>query len=128
MVPIGVDLNNYTFRNEIPLPRGGLDVSRFQNFYSMSVNYTLPVWYPDIALGPLLNIQRLRVNGFLDYGFGSGQFGQAITRNYTSTGVEVKLDINVMRLLPQMDIGFRYSKGLTPATSLFEILIGAINF
>ncbi|MGC4022360.1 MAG: hypothetical protein QM734_10615, partial [Cyclobacteriaceae bacterium] len=47
---------------------------------------------------------------------------------YVSTGVEVKFDINVMRLLPQLDIGFRYPKGLTPSTSLFELLIGSINF
>jgi len=88
----------------------------------------LPVWYPDIAIGPLLNIQRVRANGFIDYGYGRSVFSQAFSQTYTSTGIEVKFDINVMRLLPQLDIGFRYSKGLTPATSLFEVLIGTINF
>jgi len=122
------DNYNYQFRNRIPLPRGGLGVSRFQDFYSTSANYTMPVWYPDIAIGPLLNIQRVRVNGFIDYGFGRSVFNNAVSQMYTSTGVEVKLDVNVMRLLPQLDIGFRYSKGLTPSTSLFELLIGTINF
>ncbi len=123
------DNYNYQFRNGIPLPRGNLDVRRFQNFYSMSANYTMPVWYPDIAIGPVLNIQRLRVNGFLDYGFGrSVFFSQPVSETYSSTGVEVKLDVNVMRLLPQMDIGFRYTKGLTPSSTLFEVLIGMINF
>jgi len=68
------------------------------------------------------------MNGFLDYGFGSGRFGSAQTQTYTSTGFEVKFDINVMRLLPQLDIGFRYSVGIQPSTSLFEVLIGTINF
>jgi len=122
------DNNNYHFRNGIPLPRGGLDISRDQNMYSMSGNYTMPVWYPDIALGPFLNIQRVRVNGFFDYGFGRSVFRTASINTYMSTGIEVKLDINVMRLLPQLDIGFRYSKGLKPSTTLFEILIGTINF
>ncbi len=123
-----LDNYNYQFRNQIPLPRGGLGVQRFQNFYSMSANYTMPIWYPDIAIGPLLNIQRVRANGFFDYGYGSSVFSEAFSQTYMSTGIEVKLDINVMRLLPQLDIGFRYSKGLTPSTSLFELLIGTINF
>jgi hypothetical protein len=123
----GAGLNNYVFRNGIPLPRG-LSVGRYQKFYSMSGNYTLPVWYPDIAIGPLLNVQRMRVNGFLDYGFGSSVFTKTITQSYMSTGVEVKFDVNVMRLLPQLDIGFRYSMGIKPSTTLFEVLVGTINF
>ena len=63
---IANEIDNYLFRNGIPLPRGQ-SVSRNQDMYSMSVNYTLPVWYPDIALGPVLNFQRLRANGFFDY-------------------------------------------------------------
>jgi hypothetical protein len=94
----------------------------------MSANYTLPIVYPDIALGPLLNLQRIRMNGFLDYAYGNGRFGSAVMQTYTSTGVEVKFDINVMRLLPQLDVGFRYSIGIQPSTSLFEVLIGTINF
>ena len=127
-IKTGEGLDNYTFRNKIPLPRGH-SVSRYQSFYSMSANYTLPVWSPDIALGPLLNIQRVRLTGFIDYGYGSSTvFRGPVTQTYTSIGAEVKFDINVMRLLPQFDIGFRYSLGLTPSTSLFEVLIGTFNF
>jgi hypothetical protein len=123
-VSTGDGLNNYTFRNKIPLPRGQ-SVSRFQDFYSMSGNYTLPVWYPDLQIGPLLNIQRVRANLFFDYGFGSsGTFVQS----YSSTGAEVKFDINIMRFLPQFDIGFRYSYGISPSTTRFELLIGTFNF
>ncbi|HCW09204.1 MAG TPA: hypothetical protein DGG95_17745 [Cytophagales bacterium] len=121
------DNGSYQFRNQIPLPRG-LSVSRYQNMYSASANYTLPIWYPDISVGPLLNIQRVRANGFFDYGFGSSVFTTTRSQTYMSTGIEVKFDINVMRLLPQIDIGFRYSQGLSPSTSLFEFLIGSINF
>jgi hypothetical protein len=116
---------NYIFRNGIPLPRG-FSHSRFQEFYSMSVNYTLPVWYPDIAIGPLVNIQRLRANGFLDYGAGSSKISND-SRAYTSIGIEAKLDINILRFLPQFDIGVRYSYGISPSVSKFEFLIGTIN-
>ena len=117
--------NNYTFRNNIPLPRG-LGVVLSENLYTMSVNYTLPLWYPDIAIGPLLNIQRVRANAFFDYGAGSTQ---VLLRNYeySSVGAEVKLDINILRFKPQFDIGVRFSKGLSPSTSEIELLIGTFN-
>lgn len=120
------DNHIYYFRNRIPLPRGQ-SVARYQQFYSMSLNYTMPVWYPDIAIGPLLNIQRLRTNFFVDYGYGySPDFNNDNT--YTSVGAEAKLDINILRFLPQFDIGVRYSKGIAPATTKFEVLIGTFNF
>lgn len=117
---------NYVFRNQVPTPRGHT-VSRFQNFYSASANYTLPLWYPDIALGPLLNIQRLRANVFFDYGLGESPVFDS-RQEYASVGVEAKLDINIMRFLPQFDIGVRFSKGLKPSTTEFEVLIGTFNF
>ncbi len=128
-VSTGEGVDNYVFRNQIPLPRG-LSVSRFQNFYSMSGNYTLPLWYPDLNLGPLVNVQRIRANGFFDYGFGSSTINkQPSSKNYLSAGVEVKFDINILRLLPQVDIGVRYSYGISQSASReFELLIGTFNF
>ena len=117
---------NYVFRNQVPTPRGQT-VSRFQDFYSVSANYTLPVWYPDIAVGPLLNFQRLRGNIFFDYGLGQSPLFET-SQDYTSVGVEAKLDINIMRFLPQFDIGVRFTKGLAPSTTEFEVLIGTFNF
>lgn len=122
------DNNNYLFRNQIPLPRGQT-VSRYQDMYSMSINYTLPVWYPDIAVGPLINFQRVRANVFADYAYGKSVFTNGVAQQtYTSVGGELKFDINIMRFLPQFNVGFRYSYGITPATTQFEILIGSFNF
>ena len=119
--------DDYLFRNRIPLPRGQ-SVNRFKEFYSMSVNYALPLWYPDVAIGPLVNIQRLRANLFLDYGFGQYSLYSGSSQSYVSTGVEMTFDVNVIRTLPQLDIGFRYSYGITPSVSKFEFLIGTLNF
>jgi Tol biopolymer transport system component len=120
------EVDNYFFRNGIPLPRGQ-SVSRNEKMYSMSANYMMPVWYPDIALGPLVNFQRLRANGFFDYSFGSSQLSKTNSQ-YTSVGVEAKLDLNIMRFYPQFDIGVRYTRGLSPATSQIEFLLGTFNF
>jgi hypothetical protein len=126
----GEGLDNYIFNNQIPLPRGlSGDIFRFQKFYSMSSNYTFPILYPDIAFGPILNIQRLKGNAFFDYGFGSSVFGaNAVSDTYASFGGELKMDINIFRFKPQFDIGFRYSYGLQPSVTRFEFLVGLVNF
>lgn len=120
---------DYQFRNRIPVPRG-LSIARRKTFYSASVNYTLPIWYPDMAIGPLLNIQRFRANVFYDYGYGISRNQRLLTEqvNYASTGIEVKADINIFRFYPRFDIGFRFTQGLQPSTTLFEVLIGTFNF
>ena len=123
------DNGSYFFRNEIPLPRG-LSISRFEKFYTMSANYTLPIWYADVAMGPFINIQRLKGNAFLDYGFGTSFTGtnNARSQTYASVGGELKVDINVLRYLPQFEIGVRYSYGLEPSVTKVEFLVGLINF
>lgn len=124
------DNGNYFFRNQIPLPRG-VGIARAKQFYTMSANYTLPVWYPDIAAGPIVNFQRVRANAFLDYGFGKSKFrADRIDQDtYISVGAEVKVDLNILRLLEQFNLGFRYSYGIKPApVTRFEFLLGVINF
>jgi hypothetical protein len=134
----GYDVNRYLFRNLIFKPRG-FSYPRQSEFISASANYTLPVWYPDIALGPLVNFQRIRANVFYDYGEGAGQayyyhdngtvYFQDLSEMYQSAGIEVTFDINVMRLLPQLDIGFRFTKGISrKEDSTFEVLFGSLNF
>ncbi len=118
--------DNYVFKNQIPAPRGQM-ISRFQYFYSASANYTFPVWYPDVAVGPLVNFQRLRTNFFFDYGFGESPLFNS-SKQYSSVGVEAKLDINILRFVPQFDIGVRFTKGLSPSTTEVEMLIGTFNF
>lgn len=120
------EANVYVFNNQIPLPRG-ISVARFEKFYSASVNYTLPLWYPDVAIGPLLNVQRFRGNIFFDYGFGSSPTRE-VTQTYNSIGGELRMDFNVMRYLPQINVGFRYSYGLQPSVTRFELLLGLVNF
>jgi hypothetical protein len=118
--------DNYLFQNEVPVPRGQ-SVGRYQEFTSFSVNYTMPLWYPDLSLGPLINIQRFRANGFFDYGFGRNKLINN-AQVYSSVGAELKVDFNLFRFLPQIDMGIRYSYGLDPRRNQFEVLVGTINF
>jgi hypothetical protein len=125
---VDVSSSDYLFRNNVPVPRGH-SIYHFEKFYSTSVNYTMPIWYPDISLGPLLHIQRFRVNAFFDYGFGNKVIYYNIqNQTYASVGGEFRMDFNAMRYLPQLNVGFRYSYGLQPTVSQFEFLIGFLNF
>lgn len=125
---VDLSLNDYVFRNNVPVPRGH-SVYHFENFYSFSANYTLPVWYPDVSIGPLLNVQRFRANAFYDYGFGDQVLYYNVKNQvYASVGGELRMDFNVMRFLPQLNVGFRYAYGLKPAVTQFSFLIGLVNF
>jgi hypothetical protein len=135
-------LNTYTFRNRLFKPRG-YSYPADNTFYSASANYALPLWYPDIALGPVLNIQRVKLNVFCDYGHGEGTtyfyhatkplvYYASHSVNYQSTGMEMTFDFNVMRWLQQLELGFRatYVQGnkYTNSGVVFEFLIGNIPF
>ena len=136
------DLNTYTFRSRVYKPRGYTFPSD-NTFYSYSTNYSFPVWYPDIALGPVLNIQRVKVNLFYDYGHGEGKsyfynttkpivYYANQNANYRSTGLEMTFDVNIMRLLQQIELGFRAThieaNPFNKSRMIFEFLIGNIPF
>lgn len=136
------DLDVYKFRNRLFKPRG-YSYPQNSRFFTISGNYAFPVWYPDIALGPVLNIQRVRVNLFCDYGEGEGQdyyynfeagdiyIADAGAR-YLSAGGEVKFDVNFFRTLPQFELGLRASRiGANDYANggwVYEFLIGNIPF
>lgn len=125
---VDVSMSDYLFRNNVPIPRGH-SIYHFEKFYSTSVNYTLPIWYPDISIGPLLHVQRFRANAFFDYGFGNKVIYYNLqNQTYASVGGELRMDFNALRYLPQFNVGFRYSYGLEPAVTQFEFLIGWVNF
>jgi hypothetical protein len=137
------NLNTYTFRNRVFKPRG-YTYPVDNTFYSLSANYSFPVWYPDVALGPVLNIQRVKLNVFYDYGQGEGKsyfynttkpivyYSDHSTR-YQSTGLEMTFDVNILRLLQQLtSIGFRASyiqpTQFNKSGVVVEFLIGNIPF
>jgi len=117
---------NYLFRNLAPSPRGH-SVSRFQNYYMIASNYAFPIIYPDLALGPVLNIQRIRGNAFFDYAYGQSP-DYNTDRQYTSFGGELTVDFNVMRFLQQFNVGVRYAYPIETKSSTFEVIIGNIGF
>lgn len=138
----GIEENTHLFRNMIARPRGH-SYPGDETFFAVSANYTLPLWYPDIALGPILNIQRIKANFFYDYGKGTGNtyyyspdsnrvYVSSTDEVYQSAGVETTFDFNVMRFLPKFEVGFRtvyrFANQYNTSGVVFEAVIGNIAF
>lgn len=135
-----VELDVYAFRNRLFKPRG-YSYPQNTQFYTISGNYAFPLWYPDIAVGPLLNIQRVKLNLFFDYGEGEGQefyynfesgrvYAIDTGDRYQSAGAELTFDVNFFRTLPQFEVGVRAvkteSNAFTAGGWVYELLIGNI--
>lgn len=133
-----LDEDLYYFRNRIFKPRG-YGYPDHAEFSSVQLNYSFPLWYPDIAIGPLLNIKRFRANLFYDAGEGTGvnyyfpyteterdlYFG-ILDRTYYSAGAELMVDFNIMRFPPEISLGVRYSRLLSTGQNNFEFLLATI--
>jgi hypothetical protein len=132
---------SYTFRNTIFKPRG-YSYPSSETFMTLSGNYSLPLWYPDIAIGPILNIQRIKANLFYDYGLSTGRtyYNNPVDNEiyfssgdeYQSVGIETTVDFNLFRFLPKFELGFRATyisaNRSNNAGPVYEFLIGNIGF
>ena len=94
-------LDNYRFSNLFFYPRGYGAIAS-DEVLRLGFNYSLPLAYPDLAIGSLAFLKRIKLNAFADYG--SLNFATDIT----SVGAELRFDVRVLRLL-EIDFGVRYS-------------------
>ena len=99
------DVNPYRFASEHIFVRG-YDYHFHDRFVKGSVNYALPLFYPDWHLGALVYFKRLKVNFFYDYG--RGEDGTLVT-TYQSAGAELTSDLIPFSLSIPLDVGVRYA-------------------
>lgn len=100
-------LDNYRFSDVFVYPRG-YNSQLGDKFYKLGFNYSLPLAYPDWALGPVAFLKRIKANAFFDIGRVEWEFPFDVQRNINSTGVELRFDFRAFRLL-EIDAGVRYS-------------------
>jgi hypothetical protein len=108
---IRIDVNHqekiyghYAYSNQIAMPRGYLS-GRDKVLTCYSFNYKFPFAYPDLALGPVVYLKRLKANLFYDGGVG---LTNGVSRKLQSTGVEISSDLHILRFIFPLDIGFRF--------------------
>jgi len=83
--------SSYRFSDLFVYPRGYNFSLRRDNYFKIGFNYSFPIWYPDVPIGGLAFITRVKGNAFYDY-----------------ARVETGFDIRALRLL-EIDFGVRYS-------------------
>ncbi|MEO1515562.1 MAG: hypothetical protein AAFV95_11130 [Bacteroidota bacterium] len=110
------ELDNYRFPNFFVYPRG-FKASIRSKIRKVGINYALPLFYPDVAVGPFAFLKRVKLNVFADYAEASSDYFQM--QDFQSTGVELNVDFRALRLV-EVDCGVRVSRISNAAIGLNE--------
>ena len=129
------DINDYKFHKKINFIHGYENDGVFKQFYGWGVEYELPIVYPDISIGPLINIQRIRYTSFINGGQIDGKKNTfpylPFKENPISFGGEITFDINLFRQDALFDLGLRWSYITNTLNSeddlVFELMLGSIG-
>ena len=97
------DVYGYSFSNLIAYPRGYTSVYD-DNLVSLSLNYKLPLWYPDFSFGSVVYLKRLKLNLFYDWATGRNS---GYMNNYQSVGSELTADFHFLRFVAPIEMGVR---------------------
>jgi hypothetical protein len=98
---------NYAYSSELPFARGYDARARFK-IWRAGGSYALPLWYPDVNVGPLLFVRRVQAEAFGDYSIGYSSGGRFKTY-CRSAGVELTSDFVPFSMNQTWRAGVRYS-------------------
>jgi hypothetical protein len=106
--------NGYNFANFVRVPRGFYG---YQNnkMYSLAADYKFPILYPDLSIGKLAYIKRIKSSLFYDYAWLSmptrdqkgNIYPNSLEMKMKSMGLELTSDLHVLRFFAPIEIGFR---------------------
>lgn len=102
---------NRSFGNSIKSPRGISDLFGL-DCMTMSMDYRMPIAYPDWSMGGLAYIKRIKMGAFVDYGLEQGSYISNdaqinFDNRFTSAGLEITGDMHFLRLPIPLNVGFR---------------------
>jgi len=106
-----LDMSSPAFINLISTPRGlygifGEVLSRY------SADYIFPILYPDLEIGSLVYLKRIRGSLWTDHMLGSNVIihdpePHYEDKNYTTVGADVVFDLNIFRISFPLSVGGR---------------------
>jgi hypothetical protein len=96
-------VNSFRFANAIVLPRG-IDNLRNEQMSIFTAEYKLPIAYPDINIGTVSNLQRIKAAVWTDFGIGKNA---GISTNYHTTGLDLAFDFGAFGLPIPITLGAR---------------------
>ncbi len=128
------DLEKFFFANKIPLPRGYKNVKTLDIEF-LSVDYVLPLAYPDFNIASLLYLKRIRTGLFYDYALGTGNTYYRNTVNglvidyyndyqetFKSFGFELMADFHLFRVPFMLSCGVQTAWKKVSEMPSFELL------
>ena len=135
----------YKFLDNFRYPRGYGKLIH-DEINRMGLNYAFPICYPDLAIGPLFFIKRIKANLFYDHSRvilnntsiddltplspvtfnGSVPYAEDV---YESAGIELTFDVRTFRLV-DFDLGLRFSYPLNTNqySNKVEFILSSISF
>ncbi|MDR2801708.1 MAG: hypothetical protein LBB31_00640 [Prevotellaceae bacterium] len=112
----------YAISGILKYPRGYITYTS-QRLMNATIDYTFPIWYPDISLSWLAYFKRLRMTVFGDFAQVQASSG-AETQNYMSAGADLLVDFHVFRFGFPVSAGVRYAQPLLHTTApSFNLLL-----
>ncbi|MCX6305857.1 MAG: hypothetical protein NT040_12910 [Bacteroidetes bacterium] len=93
----------YSFANLISYPRGYANTYD-DDLLTLSINYKLPLWYPDISFGSVIYLKRLKLNAYYDWANGKNP---GYINEYQSLGGELTADFHFLRFVAPIEMGVR---------------------
>jgi len=115
---------NYIFSSNINFSRG-YDYEFKDNLMFATFDYTFPIAYPDLILGELLYLKRIKGGLFVDLGKG---FNSDSTKFFNSAGLEIRSEINLFSIPVDLDIGMRISYRFSDDSFRFDPIFLGISF
>jgi hypothetical protein len=97
------------FSNNFPFSRG-YEALRTRRMYKLGANYHFPLLYPDMGVGNIAYLLRIRANAFFDYTNARARLNGTLQDIIAKTaGGEIYFDGKIWNALP-VSIGVRYSR------------------
>jgi len=102
----------FKFSDKISFPRGHSSIDN-DRIYKLSCDYLLPLLYPDLRIGGMAYIKRIKADFFYDYS--SIQLDEVVNANLQtntilqSAGVELTTDVHFLRFIFPFELGLRTS-------------------
>ncbi|HBL76977.1 MAG: hypothetical protein A2W90_19605 [Bacteroidetes bacterium GWF2_42_66] len=122
-----------SFSNTVRIPRG-YHSTQNTRFYSFAGDYRFPIVCPDLSIGKLAYIKRIKASLFYDYGnfqapvfTDEGDYQYSVGRTMSSLGIELQSDVHVLRFFAPMEVGVRSTYRPDYQDMQFELLF-SIDF
>lgn len=106
----------------------------FSEFYGkqhkiVTLDYALPLLYPDLAVGSLVYLKRIIANAFYDNAWGQAYIftenGIDISdKSYSSVGIELTGDMHFLRLFSPVRIGYSGGYNLNDSNFFHSFVVG----